>query len=198
MTIGAESSVSGNIYVVTLDDAVYQEHMAALSAGGMQVTSFTDSSVKGTISAREDGAVFTSIPYDAGWTVKVDGKKVETYGVGERDFQGNNGAMLAFDIGQGEHTVELSFLPRGLLAGILISVLCLGLLILLLVLTRKPRRIREPEMQPLVAAASPMENAAALGGADAEVSENPVQATEAAEVPPPAGEEKQDSQNPEN
>lgn len=139
VTIGAESSVSGNIYVVTLDDAVYQEHMAALSAGGMQVTSFTDSSVKGTISAREDGAVFTSIPYDAGWTVKVDGKKVETYGVGERDFQGNNGAMLAFDIGQGEHTVELSFLPRGLLAGILISVLCLGLLILLLVLTRKPR-----------------------------------------------------------
>lgn len=201
VTIGAESSVSGNIYVVTLDDAVYQEHMAALSAGGMQVTSFTDSSVKGTISAREDGAVFTSIPYDAGWTVKVDGEKVETYGVGERDFQGNNGAMLAFDIGQGEHTVELSFLPRGLLAGILISVLCLGLLILLLVLTRKPRWIREPEMQPLVAAASPVENAAALGGADAEVSENPVQATEAAEVPPPAGEEKppaKDSQNPEN
>lgn len=123
MTIGAESSVSGNIYVVTLDDAVYQEHMAALSAGGMQVTSFTDSSVKGTISAREDGAVFTSIPYDAGWTVKVDGKKVETYGVGERDFQGNNGAMLAFDIGQGEHTVEL-FLPPARPAGGVLTACC--------------------------------------------------------------------------
>ena len=32
--------------------------------------------IHGTIRADEDGIMFTSIPYDTGWTVKVDGEKV--------------------------------------------------------------------------------------------------------------------------
>lgn len=202
VTIGAESSVSGNIYVVTLDDAVFQEHMASLSAGGMKVTSFTDSTVKGTLSAPKDGVVFTSIPYDAGWTVKVDGKKVNTYGVGERDLQGDNGAMLAFDIESGDHTVELSFFPRGLLAGIVVSVVSLGLLILLVFLTRKPRRTHEPGMQPLAASASPLQtavpyDAVPLVGASekpAEVPETTQEPTAQTAEEPPAKE----SESPEN
>ena len=61
--------------------------MQTLSAGGMQVSSFSDSRIDGKLTAPEDGAVFTSIPYDAGWTVTVDGVKVDTYGVGETDVE---------------------------------------------------------------------------------------------------------------
>lgn len=76
VTVGAESAATGNIYVAIMDDAVLQQDMQTLSAGGMQVSSFSDSRIDGKLTAPEDGAVFTSIPYDAGWTVTVDGVKV--------------------------------------------------------------------------------------------------------------------------
>ena len=95
-------------------------------AGGLEVTSFTDSHILGTVRS-EGGALFTSIPYDPGWRVKVDGTPVETYGVSE--------AFLAFDVPAGEHTVELRYTPQGLWAGILFSGINLCLVILLAILT---------------------------------------------------------------
>ena len=123
VSITAESSCSGNIYVVTMDPDVFEQSMETLKAGGMQVTSFTDSTIKGTIDAGYTGTVFTSIPYDAGWRVKVDGKRVDTYAACD--------AMLAFDLAAGSHTVEFSFVPRGLLPGILLSLVSLVVLVLL-------------------------------------------------------------------
>lgn len=130
-TVTSESACSGNVYVVTLNQSVFQQNMQTLSKNGLQVSEFTDSSVKGTLTAEQTGCVFTTIPYDAGWTVKVDGKKVETYAVCDD-------AMLAFDITAGTHTVEMSFLPKGLIPGIVISLFCLALLIVVAVVL--PRR----------------------------------------------------------
>lgn len=111
----ATSSASGNIYVSILNDEVLEQQMAALNENGLQVTSFSDTRIEGTLHSSTIGTVFTSIPYDAGWTVKVDGKTVETYAVGD--------AMLGFDVTAGEHTVTLTFLPRGFIVGIVLTVL---------------------------------------------------------------------------
>ena len=139
VTIGADSAVTGNIYVALLNDDVFNQAIQKLSADGLQVTSFTDSRIEGTLNASESGTVFTSIPYDSGWTVKVDGKRVETFGIAQKDLQGDAGAMLGFDIEAGTHTVELSFFPRGLWIGIAISVVSLVLLVFIVLATRKSR-----------------------------------------------------------
>lgn len=123
--------------MVTLDEAVYRQNMQILSANGLQVTRFTDSSLEGSLTAAKAGTVFTSIPYDAGWSVKVDGKAVETYAVCD-------GALLAFDIDAGAHTVEMRFLPRGLVPGIVISLLCLAILIIVSVVLPRRRAKRPP------------------------------------------------------
>ena len=123
--------------MVTLDEAVYRQNMQILSANGLQVTRFTDSSLEGSLTAAKAGTVFTSIPYDAGWSVKVDGKAVETYAVCD-------GALLAFDIDAGAHTVEMRFLPRGLVPGIVISLLCLAILIVVSVVLPRRRAKRPP------------------------------------------------------
>ena len=41
------------------------------------ITKFNDRKITGTITAEEGQVMMTSIPYEDGWTVKVDGKKVE-------------------------------------------------------------------------------------------------------------------------
>ena len=126
MTVSAEMSCTGNFFVATLNQDVYRDAIDTLKAGGLEVTSFTDSHILGTVRS-EGGALFTSIPYDPGWRVKVDGTPVETYGVSE--------AFLAFDVPAGEHTVELRYTPQGLWAGILFSGISLCLVILLAILT---------------------------------------------------------------
>ncbi len=42
----------------------------------LEVTSFKDTYLEGTVNAEKDGSVlFTTIPYENGWTITVNGKK---------------------------------------------------------------------------------------------------------------------------
>ncbi len=62
-----------------MDDELFLRSMDILSSAPFEIDSYTEDSFYGTISASaENTMVFTSIPYDAGWIVKVDGKEVET------------------------------------------------------------------------------------------------------------------------
>ncbi len=136
VSITAESNCTGNIYVATLKKSVYEAKRNTLAESPFVVEEYSDTHFSGTVSAVKGGVLFTSIPYDAGWTVKVDGKKVETFAAGD--------AMLAFDIGAGEHTVELHFFTVGLIPGIVLSILSLLLLILLLWFIQKKVNRRDP------------------------------------------------------
>lgn len=96
---------------------------------------FKETDVKGKVNMTYDGVMFTSIPYDKGWTVFVDGKKTDYYAV--------SNAFLAFDLTEGEHTVEFKYMPRGLIYGALISVFTLILLLIIFIITRKNKRISD-------------------------------------------------------
>ena len=41
------------------------------------MTSFSDTRITGTVEAAKDCVFYTSIPYDKGWTVKIDGKEID-------------------------------------------------------------------------------------------------------------------------
>ena len=129
VNIRAEDVCSGNIYVGTLEQDVFKNAVEQFAAHPLIVSSHSDTRITGTINAPKNGVVFTSIPFDGGWTVKVDGKKVETFAAAN--------AMLAFDITPGGHEVELSFATKGLPLGLALSVSSLVLLILLLAFIRK-------------------------------------------------------------
>ena len=84
----------------------------------IQLTHWDNSHIRGTVTITDDSSVmFTSIPYDKGWTVKVDGKVVKTRKIWN--------SLLGFDISSGEHTIELSFIPEGWKIGVWISVVSL-------------------------------------------------------------------------
>ncbi|MBP3381500.1 MAG: YfhO family protein, partial [Clostridia bacterium] len=139
VSISSEMSVSGNIFVAALDNTVLEEKIAYLQKDGMTVTDFSAHRINGTLNASANGVVFTSIPYDASWTVTVDGKEVETYPIGDLNADGSQGAFLCFDVALGNHDVTFSYMPKGLTAGLLISAISLVAFILLLLITRRKK-----------------------------------------------------------
>jgi hypothetical protein len=90
------------------------------------VDSYSDTEVTGSIDAAEDGLMYTSIAYESGWTVYVDGVKAETVKLKD--------AMLAVPLTAGHHTIRMTYTPEGFHTGILLTVLSVVLLILLTVL----------------------------------------------------------------
>ena len=109
-------------HVCTMDEAVWQDAYKMLSASMLDVTDYGDSCLKGTINVQEDGVFVTSVPYEAGWKLKIDGHTREI-----NELIG--GAWISTSLSAGEHQIELSFRPPGLIAGLLITLASIGLLI---------------------------------------------------------------------
>ena len=105
---------------------------ARLSPGGMEITGFSDTHIRGTVTAGEDSFLFTSIAYDAGWRVKVDGERVEPLRVFDY--------LLGIPLSSGEHTVELSYTAPGFYGGLAISLLSAAAVTLYTVLAERRRR----------------------------------------------------------
>lgn len=93
-----------------------------LAAGGMQIEKFAASHIVGTVKSEGDALLFTSIPHDRGWTVRVDGEEVETVTVFDY--------LMGVPISAGAHTVELSYTAPGFSAGLAISLTSLAAVLL--------------------------------------------------------------------
>ncbi len=99
--------------------------------GELQISDFSDTSIKGTLVADSEKVVFTTIPYDKMWKVYVDGEKVDTYKCID--------SMLAFDIGEGEHEIEMRYVSMQWYIGLSISVVGLASLLVICVIEEKKR-----------------------------------------------------------
>ena len=103
-------------YFYYLDKELYKETMTALNDSPLNITEHSDTLLKGTIDVQEgDDLLFTTIPWDEGWRVKIDGKNAELVKTAD--------ALIAVRITQGEHTVEFRYLPTNFVVGITVSII---------------------------------------------------------------------------
>ena len=99
--------------------------------------SFTEDHFLGTVTVEAGkNAIQTTLAYDPGWNVTVDGVPVETYKT--------LNALLAFDVEEGEHTVELRYFPKEYKFSLVLfaggCALFLAILVWDFVLTRKRKK----------------------------------------------------------
>ena len=106
-------STSFDFYCYTADDTVVKNMYNSLAGNSLNVESYSDKTIKGTVKAKENCYLYSSIPYDDGWSVYVDGKKAETFEIG--------GTLLAVELTPGQHKIEYKYFPVGFLYGIIIS-----------------------------------------------------------------------------
>ncbi len=130
ITIPEDSKVtftSSFRYLWYLDEAVYQSAMTELTGKPQFNVSnqSSDQELIGSINTSEgDQMILTTIPYDEGWKVFVDGKQVEIYQAFD--------ALMAFDIKSvGEHTLTFKYDPDCYHLGFALSLIgIVGFLIL--------------------------------------------------------------------
>ena len=121
-------SITGTAYM--FDENAFRDWYNVLSAQGMTVDEYSstlwDTSLTGSVEAKEAGTLFTSIPYDEGWTVTVDGEAAET--------ESFDNTFLCLDLPAGSHVIMFRYHVPGLTEGIMISVSSLLLLAALFIL----------------------------------------------------------------
>lgn len=132
-----------NLYIVQdcsyfyyMDTEAFEQAFTKLNSNPQYNISedFTDSHLNGTITTTKSSQVIqTTIPYDEGWKIYVDGVKVKTYETLD--------ALIAFDIADaGEHTLEMKYRPTVYTVGAIISItgICTFILICVLEIVSKP------------------------------------------------------------
>ncbi len=136
--ISYEQGKAGNIscYVNGLDEDVWNSAYSKLSDEMLEVTSHSDTHISGTITVKDSGTFVTSIPYEKGWSIKVDGKKVDAFGVKD--------ALLACDLDEGTHTIDINYHPYGFYLALPMSIISLIALFAIDYLLRK-LKAKNPE-----------------------------------------------------
>ncbi len=98
------------------DEQAFIDAVTELEAGSMTAYSKVDHKITGTVTVPTgDSVMLTTIPYDAGWEVKVDGKIVNTVPV-------LDDTLLAFEITPGEHKIAMTYKADCLINGLIISI----------------------------------------------------------------------------
>lgn len=113
-------------YVAGLDMDILDAGYEVLKQGALNITEFDETYIKGTVDVSENKMLYTSINYDEGWTVKVDGKEVEKVKIGD--------ALIGINLNEGNHEIEFKYEPQGLRIGIIISAATFILLILFILI----------------------------------------------------------------
>lgn len=133
-----DDTKAGNIKVMAaaFDNHAFQDFYQAMVAEGLNVTSYGDTHIEGRVTAKDSRVMFTSIPYDKGWKVFIDGNRVN-----EEEVVGTADAFLTFPVEKGEHQIRLKYTPPGLYLGIAITFASF-LIFILMIIWHKQRAYR--------------------------------------------------------
>ncbi|MBE6576692.1 MAG: hypothetical protein E7653_00965 [Ruminococcaceae bacterium] len=129
---------NGCDYIWYLDDNAFESAFEKLKSAPQLVTdeNCSDDHITGTITTFDDTTtVLTTIPYDKGWKLYVDGQKVEHYKTLD--------ALIAFDVGSGVHTVELRYSPGVYWIGLTVSLISTATFVLLCVFDKRDKQKRD-------------------------------------------------------
>lgn len=152
ISFNADDGTDPDIRLYRFDYGVLSDIYDKMSKQTLETESFDDGSISGTVNVdaaalgyqSDKALMIVSTPYDEGWSVKVDGEPVALY-------KGLD-TFVSFYLSSGTHSVELSYEPKGLKPGALISALSLAVLAaagVLRIIVRKKRRESAPRINDI-------------------------------------------------
>ena len=98
-----------------LDNDLFFQGYDILNASTLNITSFRQTKVDGTITCDRDGLFYTSVPQNGNWRLYVDGEEAQITLVGN--------CMISTHLTQGEHTIGLRYQNKAFSLGWKVSLL---------------------------------------------------------------------------
>lgn len=108
-----------DLTIYRLNPEAVQTAFDTLNKQTMELSSFSDDEITGTIQVEEAGRLIFSIANEDGWTLYVDGEQVESEAFG--------GAFISVHLEPGEHDIQLSYQTPGFTLGLTITAICIFL-----------------------------------------------------------------------
>ena len=99
-----------------LDNDLFWQAYDVLNTSTLQLTTFQNTFVEGTINCDRDGLLYTSIPQNGNWHAYVDGKEAEITLIGD--------VMVGIPLSEGAHTVVFRYENKAFNLGLTISIVC--------------------------------------------------------------------------
>ncbi len=138
-----------------LDKDAFEQDINLIKQSQWQID--TDKSneryLEGKITARQGQIMMTSIPYEPGWEIEVDGKKIDNLVV-EKNYENSDktyltnksgsegeivivGSLIGIRLPEGEHTVTMKYTPPGFRLGAVAFFIGIACIVLLYLYDRK-------------------------------------------------------------
>ena len=111
-----------NLTMYTFNKDNFIKHIDYLKKHQLNITEFKDGYVLGNINVEDDTILFTSIPYEKGWNIYVDGVKTEYYSIYD--------TFIGLDLSSGNHELEFTYEAPGFKLGVIVSLISLTTFIL--------------------------------------------------------------------
>ena len=123
ISLSSKNGESLNLSAYMVDEAVLSEFIDLLSKQTMTVDSFDDTHMEGHITVTNPGQLILSVPYEPGWTMLVDGK--------EAAIDLFEDTFMSVYLTEGEHTIYMSYFPEGFKLGVVVSLVCVAVYLLI-------------------------------------------------------------------
>lgn len=107
-----------NLYYLNMD--AFKKAIDKLNDQQLENVNVSKNKVSGTIKVEDDGTMFLSIPYDKGWNIYVDGKKVS--------YKKIAGDFIGIDLKKGTHKIEMKYYSENFFLGLIITLLSTSIL----------------------------------------------------------------------
>ncbi len=103
-----------------IDSKTFEKGYNLLSKYQLQVSKFEDTEIEGSFNAPSDCLLYTSIPYNSGWNIYIDGQKVDDGSIVRLA-----DSLLAVKVTKGEHNVRFTYTVPGLSTGLIVTIFTL-------------------------------------------------------------------------
>ncbi len=120
---------SVNFHVYSLNEELFEEGMDILRDESFEIEKYEARKIKGSVNALTDGVFYTSIPYEKGWKLYVDGER--------REIEPFENAFIAVSLTKGKHQITLRYTPYGFALGVVISIAALICVAAAIILARR-------------------------------------------------------------
>lgn len=130
-TVGKQLNITAYYLNLQAVETAYRN----LSSQTMEMTSFSDTKIEGSIEVTEPGRLVFSIAKEEGWSLFVDGRQVEPESFG--------GAFISVYLKEGSHRIVLKYKTPGFAAGAAVSGSCIALFAAIMLYKRRRESAEE-------------------------------------------------------